>query len=261
MGSESLIFPLKRTKLSLCSILRAPYGPLARLYFPGCAQHVIQRGNNRQACFYQEADYQAYLSFLKEAASKYQVAIHAFVLMTNHVHLLVTPSDEQGVSRLMQAQGRRYVQYFNFTYGRTGTLWEGRYKSTLVDADNYVLAVYRYIELNPVRAGMVPHASEYPWSSFQSNAKGAPNPLLSPHSLYVQLGETLEERLRVYRSLFRGRMPERELTAIRDATNKAWALGDDQFKAQLAAKAGRRPVPLGRGGDRKSAKYREDKNQ
>nr|WP_298166600.1 transposase [uncultured Pseudomonas sp.] len=234
---------------------------LPRLYFPGCAQHVIQRGNNRQACFFQEADYKAYLSFLKEAASKYQVVIHAFVLMTNHVHLLVTPSDEQGVSRLMQAQGRKYVQYFNFTYGRTGTLWEGRYKSTLVDADNYVLTVYRYIELNPVRAGMVAHASEYPWSSYQSNALGKSIELLTPHSLYFQLGKTPEERLSAYRSLFRGRMPERELTAIRDATNKAWALGDDRFKAQIAAKAGRRPVPLGRGGDRKSAKYREDRNQ
>jgi putative transposase len=234
---------------------------LPRLYFPGCAQHVIQRGNNRQACFYQEADYKAYLSFLKEAASKYQVVIHAFVLMTNHVHLLVTASDEQGVSRLMQAQGRKYVQYFNFTYGRTGTLWEGRYKSTLVDADNYVLAVYRYIELNPVRAGMVSHASEYPWSSYQSNALGKPIQLLTAHSLYLQLGKTGEERLSAYRSLFRGRMPERELAAIREATNKAWALGDDRFKAQIAAKTGRRPVPLGRGGDRKSATYREDKNQ
>jgi putative transposase len=116
---------------------------LPRLYLPGCAQHVIQRGNNREACFYDEADYKAYLSFLKDAATKYQVAIHAFVLMTNHVHLLVTPSDEQGISRMMQAQGRKYVQYFNFTYGRTGTLWEGRYKSTLVDSDSYLLTVYR----------------------------------------------------------------------------------------------------------------------
>ena len=143
---------------------------LSRLYFPGCAQHVTQRGNNRDACFYAEADYKAYLAFLKDAATKYQVAIHAFVLMTNHVHLLVTPGNEQGVSRMMQAQGRKYVQYFNFTYGRSGTLWEGRYKSTLVDAEHYLLTVYRYIELNPVRAGMVAHASDpairaMPWGS------------------------------------------------------------------------------------------------
>ncbi len=141
---------------------------LPRLYFPGCVQHVIQRGNNRDAFFYDEADYKVYLSFVNDAAKKYQVAIHAFVLMTNHVHLLATPSGEQGISRLMQALGRRYVQYINFTYGRTGTLWEGRYKSTLVDSDSYLLTVYRYLELNPVRAGMVTHASEYPWSSYQA---------------------------------------------------------------------------------------------
>lgn len=234
---------------------------LPRLYFPGCAQHVIQRGNNREACFYDEADYKAYLSFLKEAAIKYQVAIHAFVLMTNHVHLLATPRDEQGISRLMQAQGRKYVQYFNFTHGRTGTLWEGRYKSTLVDSDSYLLTVYRYIELNPVRAGMVSHASEYPWSSYQLNALGKPIQLLTPHALYLQLGKTEAERQDAYRSLFRGRMPERELTAIREATNKAWVLGDDRFKAKIEAKTGRRAVPLGRGGDRKSVEYREAKNQ
>lgn len=125
---------------------------LPRLYLPGCAQHVVQRGNNREACFYDEVDYKAYLSFLKDSAAKYRVAIHAFVLMTNHVHILVTPDDAQGVGRMMQAQGRKYVQYFNYTHDRTGTLWEGRYKSTLVDADNYLLKVYRYIELNPVRA-------------------------------------------------------------------------------------------------------------
>jgi putative transposase len=234
---------------------------LPRLYLPGCAQHVIQRGNNREACFYDEADYKAYLSFLKDAATKYQVAIHAFVLMTNHVHLLATPSDEQGISRLMQAQGRKYVQYFNFTYGRTGTLWEGRYKSTLVDSDSYLLTVYRYIELNPVRASMVKHSAEYPWSSYQGNALGKPIQLLTPHSMYCQLGRTDAERQSAYRSLFRGRIAERDLTAIREATNKAWVLGDDRFKAQIEAKTGRRPVPLGRGGDRKSAAYRKEHNQ
>ena len=183
------------------------------------------------------------------------------MLVTNHVHLLATPGDEQGISRLMQAQGRRYVQYFNLTYGRTGTLWEGRYKSTLVDSDNYLLTVYRYIELNPVRAGMVSHASEYRWSSYQSNALGKPIKLLTPHSLYLRLGKTQAERQDAYLSLFRGRMPEQELTAIREATNKAWVLGNDRFKAKIEAKTGRRAVPLGRGGDRKSAEYLETKNQ
>jgi putative transposase len=234
---------------------------LPRLYLPGCAQHVIQRGNNREACFYDEADYKAYLSFLKDAAEKYRVAIHAFVLMTNHVHLLMTPSDEKGISRMMQAQGRKYVQHFNFTQGRTGTLWEGRYKSTLVDAENYLLTVYRYIELNPVRAGMVVHASEYPWSSYQGNALGKPVQLLTPHPIYSRLGSTEAERESAYRALFRGRMPERDLAAIREATNKAWVLGGERFKAQIEAKTGRRAVPLGRGGDRKSAAFRKVKNQ
>ena len=234
---------------------------LPRLYLPDCAQHVIQRGNNREACFYGEEDYKAYLSFLKDAAEKYQVAVHAFVLMTNHVHLLVTPSDEQGVSRMMQAQGRKYVQYFNFTHRRTGTLWEGRYKSTLVSAEHYLLTVYRYIELNPVRAGMVAHASEYPWSSYQGNALGKPVQLLTAHPIYDQLGKTDEERQSAYRALFRGRMPERDLVAIREATNKAWALGDERFKAQIEAKTGRRSASLGRGGDRKSAAFREGRNR
>ncbi|MGP9802810.1 transposase [Rheinheimera sp. NSM] len=231
---------------------------LPRLYLPGCAQHVIQRGNNREACFYADADYKAYLSFLKDAAAKYQVAIHAFVLMTNHVHLLVTPQDAQGVSRMMQAQGRKYVQYFNYTYGRSGTLWEGRFKSTVVDADNYLLTVYRYIELNPVRAGMVEHAAEYPWSSYQGNTMGKSIQLLTPHPLYTRLGTTVAERQSAYLALFTGLMPEHDIAAIRHATNKAWVLGDEHFKAQIAAKTGRRPEPAGRGGDRKSAAFRQN---
>ncbi len=161
----------------------------------------------------------------------------------------------------MQAQGRNNVQYFNYTYARTGTLWEARYKSTLVDAENYLLTVYRYIELNPVRAGMLVHASEYPWSSYQGNALGKSIQLLTPHELYIQLGKADEERQSAYRALFRGRMPERDLTAIREATNKAWVLGSDRFRAQIEAKTGRRSAPLGRGGDRKSAVFRENQNQ
>jgi putative transposase len=231
---------------------------LPRLYLPGCAQHVIQRGNSREACFYAEADYKAYLACLKDAAAKYQVAIHAFVLMTNHVHLLLTPSDEQSVSRMMQAQGRKYVQYFNYTYGRSGTLWEGRYKSTLVDADNYLLTVYRYIELNSVRARMVEHAADYPWSSYRGNAMGKPIQLLTPHPLYHNLGTTAAERQNAYLALFSGLMPERDIAAIRHATNKAWVLGDEHFKAQIADKTGRRAELKGRGGDRKSGVFRQN---
>ena len=179
--------------------------------------------------------------------------------MTNHVHLLVTPSDEHGVSRLMQAQGRKYVQYCNFTYHRTGTLWEGRYKSTLVDSDTYLLAVYRYIELNPVRAGMVSHASEYPWFSYQSNAVGKAIQLLTPHTLYLRLGETDAERQNAYRSFFQGIMPEQDITTIRNATNKGSVLGDERFKAQIESRTGRRAAQRRRGGDRKSVACRETK--
>jgi len=229
---------------------------LPRLYIPGCPQHVIQRGNNRAACFHQDADYKAYLSFLKDAAIKNQVAIHAFVLMTNHVHLLVTPNDADGVSQLMQALGRKYVQFFNYNYERSGTLWEGRYKSTVVDSENYLFKVYRYIELNPVRASMVDNAAEYPWSSYQGNALGKPIQLLTPHPLYRSLGQTDKERQQIYRSMFSGLMSEADLALIREATNKSWGLGEEQFRTQTEKSTGRRATPLGRGGDRKSANFR-----
>lgn len=232
---------------------------LPRLYFPECAQHIIQRGNNREACFYGEEDYKVYLAFLKESSEKYNVAVHAFVLMTNHVHILATPSDEVGLSRMMQALGRRYVQYFNHTHGRTGTLWEGRYRSTLVDSEYYVLTVYRYIELNPVRANMVDHASEYPWSSYRYNAVGVGIKLLTPHKEYLSLGKTDEERQKNYRGLFRGRMAERDLVAIRDATNKSWVLGSDRFKSQIEIKTGRPTSSLGHGGDRKSTIFKDQR--
>ena len=157
---------------------------LPRLNLPGIPQHVIQRGNNQQVSFFKDKDYAVYLDKLKLYSKKYSVAVHSYVLMTNHVHLLMTPETEQGVSQMMQSLGRYYVRYINQTYERTGTLWEGRYKSTLVDSDNYFLTVSRYIELNPVRAGMVAHPAEYPWSSYQCNALGKPIELITPHFLY-----------------------------------------------------------------------------
>lgn len=234
---------------------------LPRLYLEGCPQHVIQRGNNREACFYGEEDCKAYLSFLEDAATKYRVAVHAFVLMTNHVHLLVTTNDEQGLGHMMQALGRKYVRYFNCSHGRTGTLWEGRYKATLVDSENYLLTVYRYIELNPVRANMVRHPGDYPWSSYQCNALGNGNSLISAHPIYRQLGGSDTDRQKAYRALFRGRIPERDLVTIRQSTNKAWVLGGERFKIHVEARTGRRSAPLGRGGDRKSASFRAIKNQ
>ncbi|CAA0114175.1 Uncharacterised protein [Halioglobus japonicus] len=154
---------------------------LPRLYAPGCAHHIIQRGNNRADCFFENADRVRYLEFLAEASVKNRVAIHAYVLMTNHVHLLVSPDTPESCGKMMQSLGRRYVRLINDRYKRSGTLWEGRYKSTLVDTDAYFFAVSRYIEMNPVRAGIATAPQEYPWSSYPANALGKRNSLLTPH--------------------------------------------------------------------------------
>ena len=229
---------------------------LPRLYIPGCSQHVIRRGNNRQACFFTEADYTVYLDKLKEASENYQVAIHAFVLMTNHVHLLVTPSSQEGVARMMQAVGRYYVRYINTVYQRSGTLWEGRYKSTLVDNDYYFLTVSRYIELNPVRAKMVEHPSEYLWSSYQGNGLGKEIQLLTSHELYMGLGKSKVSRQKNYCHLFDGVIEKHTLEEIRYKTNKSWVLGSEKFKEDVRKMVDRRVESSGWGGDRKSIDYK-----
>ena len=228
---------------------------LPRLNLPGIPQHVIQRGNNRHVCFYTEQDYTVYLSKLKEYSEKYQVAVHSYVLMTNHVHLLMTPEEGDGVSKLIQSLGRYYVRYVNKTHGRTGTLWEGRYKSTLVDSENYFLTVSRYIELNPVRADMVGHPGEYPWSSYQKNAMGKLIKLITPHFCYQSLGKNDEERQTAYKALFQQMIPDDTLKEIREATNKAWVLGEERFIKQIEKQTARRGAPKPRGGDRKSKNF------
>lgn len=198
---------------------------LPRLYLPDVPQHIIQRGINRQACFISDKDFAVYACRLDQSARRYQVAVHAWVFMTNHVHLLVTPQSEQGVSRMMQATGRHYVRYFNHTYGRTGTLWEGRFKSCLVDAEDYLLACQRYIELNPVRAGMVLVPEDYSWSSYKANGFGRQMKLWTPHRVYLDLGATIRERAAAYRELFAGHIDERLVRQIRKATNRGMVLG------------------------------------
>ena len=160
---------------------------LPRISPIGVPVHLIQRGNNRQTCFGAVEDFTAYIGWLKAYSKKYAVDIHAWVLMTNHVHLLCTPQQDGAVSLMMQSPGRRYVQYFNNQYQRSGTLWEGRYKSCLVQAGKYLIEVYRYIELNPVRAKMVEDPGEYVWSSYQINALGKESDLCTPHSEYLRL--------------------------------------------------------------------------
>ncbi|KKO49066.1 transposase [Arsukibacterium sp. MJ3] len=220
---------------------------LPRVHLPGVPEHVIQRGNNKQVCFACDDDFAAYANWLQEFAEKFQVQLHAWVFMTNHVHLLCTATDHTGISLMMQSLGRQYVRYFNRRYNRSGTLWEGRFKSCLVQSEQYVLAVYRYIEMNPVRAGMVPAAANYHWSSHGVNALGWTSALCQPHQCYLALATTAEERLQYYRGLFNAEINETMLQHIRSATKSGMALGSEKFKQQVAALTGRRQQPAKRG--------------
>ena len=165
-------------------------------------QHIIQRGNNRQTCFANEEDFANYAQWLRDASLRYAVDIHAWVFMTNHVHLLVTPKQEGGISAMMQHLGRRYVRYFNSRYERSGTLWEGRFKSCLIDSDAYLFQCQRYIELNPVRACMVKNPDNYRWSSYHAHARGIDTQIWTPHPLYLALGDNKTQRIKAYRELF-----------------------------------------------------------
>lgn len=210
----------------------------ARLMLPGIAVHVIQRGNNRQACFYQIGDYRKYLAWLEEYSEEHGCQIHAFCLMTNHVHLLLTGYKAESTALLMKHLSQRYTQYINRKYNRSGTLWEGRYKSCLVWEVNYLLACYRYIEMNPVRAGMVDHPAEHRWTSYRSNAQGEASSLITPHAHYLQLGPQESDRTKNYRSLFHDRMPSDLIDQIRQSTNGNYALGSNQFVNEIEAALG-----------------------
>jgi putative transposase len=227
-----------------------------RIVLPGVPLHLIQRGNNRQACFFAGDDYVAYLGWLEEYANLTDCAIHAYTLMTNHVHLLLTPREASSAGDLMKRLGQRYVQYVNRTYRRSGTLWEGRFRSCLTGEDGYVLGCYRYIELNPVRANMVEHPGEYPWSSYRTNAQGVPSSVLTPHRLYSALGFGEEQRQGAYRELFRFCLDPGLVDQIRSATNGNYALGSSRFQEEIAAALGRR-VGRGRSGRPRKELVRE----
>ncbi|QLE87839.1 transposase [Shewanella sp. Scap07] len=214
----------------------------------GIAQHIIQRGNNRQTCFTATQDFEAYIGWLKDYADKYQVDVHAWVLMTNHVHILCTPQADNAISLMMQSLGRQYVRYFNHTYRRTGTLWEGRYKSCLVQSEQYLLNLYRYIELNPVRANMVNDPAEYPWSSYQINALGRLSKLCTPHAIYLAIHQNPDTRKAAYRALFKHHLANKLIEDIRLATNKGMAIGNDKFKDEIELLTGKsiRPKKMGR---------------
>jgi putative transposase len=215
----------------------------ARLTLPNIPLHLIQRGNNRQACFFADEDYHFYLDWLTEYADKTGCRVHAYILMTNHVHLLLSADKSDAPGALMKALGQRYVQYVNRTYRRSGTLWEGRFRSCLTQEETYLLACQRYIELNPVRAGMVEHPAEYRWSSYRANAQGEHDALLKPHSLYVSLGFDAAARQAAYRELFRYELEPGHVDEIRRATNGNYALGNEHFAEQVSLALGRRSIP------------------
>lgn len=204
-----------------------------RFFVPDVPVHVVQRGNNRQAVFFNDNDYRVYLDWLGEAATEHGCAIHTYVLMTNHVHLLMTPAESRSVSAPLQALGRRFVPYINHSYGRTGTLWEGRFKASLVQEEDYLLTCYRYIELNPVRAAMVESPADYPWSSYPANALGEDNSVLHPHPLYLALGADDAARRAAYRALFAAEIGSDGLTTLRACLKTGTPFGNDRFRAQI----------------------------
>jgi len=230
---------------------------LPRLDFSGIAQHVVQRGNDRQACFADDADFLHYRQELGDAALKHDCDLHAYVLMTNHVHLLVTPARPGSVSRMMQAIGRRYVGSFNARYRRTGTLWEGRFKAALVGTDRYLLTCYRYIELNPVRARMVEFPGEYRWSSHACNALGAHEARITPHTCYLALGADATKRQLAYRDLFFQPQPLDHLEELRVHTQQQRALGSDRFRDQIEVLANRSVIVRPRGRPRSVGSRRD----
>ncbi len=222
-----------------------------RIQLDGVPLHIVQRGHNREACFYGEQDYQAYLHWLGEALGESNCRLHAYALMTNHVHLLLTPKKAALVPRLIMSVGRRYVQYINRSYKRTGTLWDSRYKSSIIQAESYLLTCMRYIELNPVRAGMVDDPSHYRWTSYRHNGLGQVDARLTEHSVYAAMGATDNARQSAYRALFRVGLDTDAIDDIRLALNQSQPLGKPRFHSQIERKLGERREARPRGRPRK----------
>jgi len=219
-----------------------------RIHLAGVPLHIVQRGHNRDACFFADDDYLAYRHWLGEALKESGCTLHAYALMTNHVHLLLTPPRPEDVPRLIISLGRRYVQYINKTYRRTGTLWDSRYKSSLIQEDNYFLLCQRYIELNPVRAAMVEDPAHYRWSSYPANALGEGDTLITPHPLYTAMAVDNAGRRENYRALFRTQIDEPALADIRLALSQSQPLGNARFMDMIEKMTGlrREAKPRGR---------------
>jgi len=220
---------------------------LPRLVVPHQPHHMIQRGHDHHTIFRDADDHVAFLERLKEGAKRFKVAIHAYVLMPDHVHILATPADTEGLARMMQWIGRYYVPYFNQKYQRSGTLWQGRYKATVLDAEVYLLLCSRYIELNPLRSGLVATPADYPWSSYQHHIGAKPDPLITDHPVYWALGNTPFDREVAYKQMAEQMLEQSQIKAITDATLKGWALGADEFKTGLEKRVSRRVSPAKRG--------------
>ncbi|MBI4986022.1 MAG: transposase [Rhodocyclales bacterium] len=209
-----------------------------RIHLDGQPLHIVQRGHNRGRCFFTDGDYRIYLRWLAEALHEADCRLHAYTLMTNHVHLLLTPEKAAAVPRFVISLGRRYVQYVNTTYRRTGTLWDSRYKSSLIQTETYLLWCMRYIELNPVRAGMVESPARYPWSSYGHNGLARPDPLVVPHPLYLALGTDAYERSIAYRTIFGSEVDTAAMDDIRRALAQGQPLGDERFAGLICAMTG-----------------------
>jgi len=225
---------------------------LARFFLPNQPMHVIHRGKDGRRVFFGKGDYARYRGWLAEAAAKYGCAVHAYVLMPSHIHLLVTPRTARSLPRLLQSLGRRHTRQVNADRDLEGARWEGRYRAAPIEAGTHLLACMLYIEGNPVRAGLASRAGAYPWSSYGGHAEGAADPVLSDHRLYRDLGATASKRQRSYRDLFKGGLEQGFLDELRAATNGGWGFGSPAFQRRISAASGRRVIPLPRGRPRKA---------
>ncbi len=220
---------------------------LPRLIVPHQPHHVIQAGSNQQVIFRDDEDYRSFLQWLREASKACKVAIHAYVLMPDHLHLLATPSNEDGLAQMMQRVGRYYVPYYNKKYGRSGSLWQGRFKTSLVEAQRYFLVCSRFIELNPVRSGVMSNPLDYPWSSYAHHAGARPDALITDHAEYWALGNTPFQREAAYIELAERALTNADLSTLNATLLKGWPLGSDSFKLELQNKAKRQVLPAKRG--------------
>jgi putative transposase len=224
----------------------------ARMYLSGYPYHIVQRGINREACFIEPENYQFYLGLWKECGKRYGVTVYAYCLMTNHIHFLVTPENDDSISRATREVGSRYGYYFNKSYKRSGTLWEGRHKSSLVQSDHYLLTCMRYIEMNPVTAGMVTKPEEYKWSSYLVNAWNRLSSVV-PHEEYLKLGNCVEVRCHAYRELFKYQLSDEDVHLIERASQNCQPVGDDRFRERIEQQYG---IKIGQAARRRPRKKR-----